>query len=296
MPRVELEELTEYKIRCLFYGPSGAGKTYLCGTAVHVPELWPVLFVDTDGGASTLRRVVEEYYPERIQVWRLDSYQDDLAMKRAIFSERTPFKTVVLDSLPAYYNWLMELHMEGQGKITFAREGFAIKRDQKFLQDYGVLLDEVLGFLREIKTKAKVHFLATASEGILEDQKTGALRISPFAVGQLKGHLPGQFQIVGRLTTEVSATASGRLNAVERRLQLMPYRDIIAKARLVDQVPFLDDPTMEKILDLLYNRGTTLEDSAIGSGADVEESEPTFDEGATKESPTQEPEEGVDNE
>lgn len=288
MPEIPVEMLEEYKIRCLFYGPSGSGKTYLCGTAVHVPELWPVLFVDTDGGSSTLLEVVRKYHPERIRVWRLDEHRDDLIMKKIIFGGESPFKTVVIDSLTEYYNWLMDMHLEAEGKLKFAPEGFVNSRQSRSLRDFGVVFESFLGFLREVKTSAKVHFLATAAEGLLHNDKTGELLVAPSAVGQLKDHLPGQFQLVGRLSVEVYASDSGRLDDVTHRMQLMPFRDRVAKARLVRQVPMLEDPTMEKVLNMLYNRGTTLQDSAVDSGVDVESKElPFTDDDGDTELPTQ---------
>src|SRR4051812_41658125 len=56
-------------INMLLYGNSGVGKTRLSGSAVEVPELSPVLFVDIEGGLLTLQSCFPQAEYVRVTTW-----------------------------------------------------------------------------------------------------------------------------------------------------------------------------------------------------------------------------------
>ena len=243
MPFVNPEDIAQGKLRCLFYGPTGVGKTHLCATALNVPELCPILFVDTDGGLPTIRDIAMRH-KDKIKILRLEDALDDRRLQAAIFTNPGDrFKTVILDSLNEYYAFQMDMHLEAEGRAGQA----------PYRQDYGTLYSSMMGFIRDVKNKSKVHFIATASESYLEDGMTGALHISPGFVGKLSEQIPNLFHIVGYLTVEIVATQSGQLSSAEWTLQLLPYGKVKAKARLSREevLASIKDPTMHKIFQLV---------------------------------------------
>src|SRR6266540_3439351 len=53
-PLFDLSKLPDVLIACIF-GTTGAGKTHLLGTISEVPEMCPVLYINTGGGPRTLK-------------------------------------------------------------------------------------------------------------------------------------------------------------------------------------------------------------------------------------------------
>ena len=59
------------KLKCLFYGPSGVGKTVLAGSIALMPDLGPVIGGDIEGGMTSL---VAAGYADGIDLTRIDSF------------------------------------------------------------------------------------------------------------------------------------------------------------------------------------------------------------------------------
>src|SRR3954471_18254554 len=62
-------------IKGLFYGEYGAGKTFLCGTAVSVPEMNDVLMISAEGGDLTLYDPDGVYNFDNIDVTKVTDYK-----------------------------------------------------------------------------------------------------------------------------------------------------------------------------------------------------------------------------
>jgi len=81
----------------LLYGPPGTGKTTFLGTVQDVPELCPMLIIDTEGSTSALG---DQYDPTKIHIVRYDSYNPRLAkLLEDLLNKKHPFKTVAIDTL-----------------------------------------------------------------------------------------------------------------------------------------------------------------------------------------------------
>jgi hypothetical protein len=121
------------------------------------------------------------------------------------------------------------------------------------LQDYGGASATMLGFLRNLRKNAVVHFLTTAGQAMVKDEAIGALHMSPDIVGKLSYRVPRFFHIVGHLTATLRASREGEVSKEIRRLQVQPFGKVRAKDRSGKLGAILLEPTMQKIYDLVYN-------------------------------------------
>jgi hypothetical protein len=76
----------------ILYGDSGAGKTWLMGTALECEETNPVLFIDVDSGMATLEG-------KEIDVMRPHSWKEIQKIYEFLLNDNTYYKCVVIDSL-----------------------------------------------------------------------------------------------------------------------------------------------------------------------------------------------------
>src|SRR5687768_10232628 len=85
-------------LNILVYGPPGAGKTYLAGTAEDSPLTSPVLFIDVEGGAATIRnRQGIDIPPQIHKIEEIEQLYNKLY--ESIVDGKIYYKTVVIDSL-----------------------------------------------------------------------------------------------------------------------------------------------------------------------------------------------------
>jgi len=96
------------RLRCLIYGPPGAGKTT---AAIQFPSPY---IIDTEGGT--------DYYGEIIErsagaVFRTSSIDEVIREVRALATESHPYKTIVLDPFTTLFD-------------TAVEEGMALKGDE----------------------------------------------------------------------------------------------------------------------------------------------------------------------
>ncbi len=236
------EDIVESKLRCLFYGPTGSGKTYLCGHALDVEELRPIFFADIDGGWSTVKDALLEHWDE-VHVQTLEGPEDVEPMLDALFKP-SDFRTVILDGLTEYHAMIMSVVMKQSGRDP---------NQMPQLQDYGSASSMMLGFLRNVRKNAIVHLLTTAGQAMVKDEAIGTLHVSPDIVGKLSFRVPRFFHTVGHLTSDVRASKEGEISKEVRRLQVQPFSRVRAKDRSGKLGAVLVEPTMRKIYDLVYS-------------------------------------------
>jgi len=80
------------RLNIILYGASGAGKTFLAGSALECEETSPVLFIDVDSGTSTLQG-------KEIDIVRPRSWKDIQKIYEFLLNDNTHYKCVVIDSL-----------------------------------------------------------------------------------------------------------------------------------------------------------------------------------------------------
>lgn len=239
MPLVSVANLFEnWKLKLLFYGPSGTGKTYLAGTSVLVKELCPILWVATERGMLSVREHLET---GRVQVLLAQTASDLVALQNVIANPGS-FKTIVIDSLSELHALIMQTAQK-PGETTPTRNAYREGHDK------------ILKLLRYVDMHSSVHVIATASELPLTDGESGRLvSISPDMAGKLTFRVARHFDGVYYLNARSEASIiPNKPPTVTRWIQVQNYDGIAAK----DRSPggklgaTVVSPTMAKIYEAL---------------------------------------------
>jgi len=243
MPRIQLDEIINKPLRFLWYGHAGSGKTHLCGSVVDVDDMLPMFFADTDGGLKTVEQTFLNAGDDKVVVWKVVGEEDVKALNDALFSPTSPYKTVTLDSMTAFYDILMDMHLRSVHKAGQSPQ----------IQDYGAVGSTIQAWLNRIKNRPKgPHFITTAGEMFTKDEVTGVIYIEPDFTGKLTKRIPKYFDMVGCITSHVKVTGQeGEVTSTERRMQVQPYRNVRAKDRTPNS-PFgamIVNPTMKYIYE-----------------------------------------------
>ena len=228
----------------LVHGQSKSGKSYLADTAPA-----PRLVLDAEGGAST------RFTPSRKTVWdpqndappEADGSWDTcvvyvrsfIDVQRAfdwLNSGKHPFKSVIIDSLS-----------ETQQRCVDALVG----SDQMKTQDWGELLRKMSTLVRSyrdliihpINPLQVVVFIAMTRDF------DGVKR--PYVQGQLSSTLPYYVDVCAYLWSEL--TEDGEQS---RRLLCTPHPQFEAGDRTGRLGTVLDNPSIQQMLDTIYNQTT----------------------------------------
>ena len=217
--------------RFLVYGHIGVGKTYLMGSICDVPELCPILYLDSDMGTMTIS-------DRDIEVVPIKCAKDIEDVNKYVRAHPGEYKTVVLDGLTACYNQMIRLRMLAPGRTSNEDPYVPSQRDWM----HGTFRMRLV--LDMLKT-APVNFIATAMVDIRANEITQAPMIRPGLSNKLAGEVGALFDIVGYLTVKIQIKEKTRL------LQLDPFGGRAAKNRAIYPLPaVLERPHMH----ILYGR------------------------------------------
>jgi len=239
MPKILLDDIKQTKISALLYGPPNAGKTYLAGSALLVPELRPVFIMDCEGGLASIPHFIRGA-GEEVILWSLQGNSDYQMLRSALFDE-SPIKTVIIDGLGELYNFMMEQELAAAG-----REGGTPQ-----LQDYGKVRTRMSSLFRKARTVAKRHLIVTCHDEIDKDETTGGMYISPALTGKLGKEISQFFSIQAYLTTETKVRG-GELTEKNYIAQIDGYGRVRAKFRSPEDLPGrLENTNMAEIYDMV---------------------------------------------
>lgn len=244
LPIHHIREEERGPIRMLIYGPSGAGKTYLAGSAALVEEMKPVLLIDTVAESGTMS--VSDSDLDVLRVTRsLELGKFAGGMQSGAFE----YKTIILDNLQEFYNLLMQeqLSAEAPGKGR-------IHPQVPVRQDYLICTARIRALLRLFKS-LETHLICTCLDQFVSDASSEVLYTRALLTGKLAFQVGALFDIVGHLTAESRKVRGdeGLGVSIVRILQTQPAGRIEAK----DRSPggklgaFLAAPTMPKIVQRL---------------------------------------------
>jgi len=217
-------------VRCLFYGDSGVGKTQLCGSAVDLEEMKPVLLCDADRGLMT----VTGYDLECLELTGLDHAFE---VKRFIAANPGRYKTVIFDGLQSLYNLVMEerlrLVMQTPGHDPFV----------PWREDWMHATFRMRSLLTALK-KLPINLLCTTVFLTEKDDSTGIRDTLPALPGKMAREVAQIFDIVGYLYVRA------KRQELVHMLQLQPFRHVTAKNRSPYShlmPPVMTEPTMPGI-------------------------------------------------
>lgn len=167
--------------RILLYGVGGTGKTRLAATAADVEPMLPVLYIDVEGGISTIpkdRRVRLESAADlknlpddlsKVYIISASTYPEFVGIvnKLAELSKNKslPWRTVIIDSVTQVVTMALYLAAGKDPNNPAVAIGAQI-------QHYGEVKDKVDGFLRAFKKRIGAHLIMTA-ETLVETNVQG---------------------------------------------------------------------------------------------------------------------------
>ena len=238
-------------INMLLYGDPGVGKTYLCGTAMDHPGTSPVLYLDVDGGVTTLRqrqdldvlpvRVIDDPNPESPGINQIyeklfaSIHKDDKGNRRL-----ETYNTVVIDRLDE----LADVDMRYIMRAAYARNPDKVDIDVPSPREYGINRSHIRKLVRAFRDlPCHVIFVAGVAARQEEGQPT---KYFPGFSGKLQTEVPGFCDIVGYYYNDNST------GEVIRRLQFQGTRRVQAKDRTDSLGEFIDDPSIPLMWNLIH--------------------------------------------
>jgi GTPase SAR1 family protein len=257
------------RMKALFYGPHGAGKTTLCGSAVDVPEMRDVLVITAEGGTVVFEdndRIVESEFLDVVKIDRIEQFQkvydflkthiawrDDPSKEKNLMELQQMvglpgdrvrrFRTCIVDSLSEIeaMNLAKILNLDAQGMD--AGDDMEVAGFPQFRKNNHIM-QRIVRQYRDLD----IHVLFTCAQGYTQDERK-AYHYSPKLTGQLTGIIQGFFDVVGWLVP--ASSIDEKTGAAPRRLFVQPQSapKADAKCRLASyKSPFFDDPTMTNIM------------------------------------------------
>lgn len=225
------EEVSHFK--GMFFGPHGAGKTRLLGTANDDERTNPMLFLAFEPGTQTL-------VGRDIDVVTCRSFEDLNEPFEVLSSpDRGGYNSVAIDSIS-------EVQIEGM--LSILEDGATRPDPDIFGQaDWGKILIKMRRFVRMFKDlEMHVFFSALAKE--VSVPRLGSVKV-PLLQGSFQDELPGILDVVAYLALEDMEDGE-----VTRTLLLNSWPKFSVKSRAPwDVVPpsEIPDPTVGKLLTAL---------------------------------------------
>lgn len=202
-------------INLLVYGDPGVGKTRLMSTAQDHEGTAPILFLDIDGGVTTLRKRPD------IDVRSIRSIQDITDIYNEVVKDTSGYyRSIVIDSLTE----LQKLDM-----TTVMRSAPAVQRgdqdpDVPSQREWGKSSERIRRIVRAYRD-LPMNTLFTAHAYQVTDKDGNLVGIYPSLPGKLRIEISGFLDIVGYMFVDLKGTET------IRKLQFAKTKRVIAKDR-----------------------------------------------------------------
>lgn len=206
-------------LNLLIYGEPGVGKTLLAGSAADHKDTAPVLFLDVEGGVTTLRKRTDIDVVQIRDVEKIVAIHDELQKHKG-----GGYKTVVIDSLSELQKIDMRSVMTDE--YNRARNPDTLDKDVPTQRAWGKSLERLRRIIRAYKD-LPVHTIMTTLVNSTTDEQTNVTSYHPALPGKMRGEAPGFFDVVGYLRVKEEQNGAVR----RRLLQVTASSKVIAKDR-----------------------------------------------------------------
>jgi AAA domain-containing protein len=228
-------------IKELIYADPGGGKTYHLGTSAFHEDFYPMLLLDVEGGAMTLRKFPQD----RILVKQVRRMQDMEEQHKKLLENPGMVKSVGLDSLTE----LQKLDMNTVMKQRHEDNPDKIDPDVPDQRAWGKSGERIRKIVRAYRD-LPLHFFATCHVQEREDERTGRVTVYPSLPGKLRAEIPGFFDIVGYLR---AVQEGGDPPEVVRIVQFAKTDRVIAKDRTGALGDMMRNPTIPLMWEMINN-------------------------------------------
>lgn len=259
-------------LKLLIYGQYGSGKTTLAASAVDVPELKDVLFVDAESGDMAIEdsprikgfadisriRITNFMQVGHVQEFlkahcRYRDNKDMESLKRleSMFTGvpvdeiETPkiYRTVIIDSLTEVDQYSMYSLLNITADTKIVDNDLDVAQFAEYRKN-----NQMMQLLSRAYRDLPMNVIMVCSSFYTQDELK-KFHYGPKLTGQLSGQIQGFVDIVGFLM--VAKMTEGAPDA-RRRLYVQPIGNFDAKNRKAAfKGAFFDDPTMGSIMEAL---------------------------------------------
>ena len=225
-------------VKMLVYGRPGVGKTVL-GASADEGSTGRVIIGDCEGGTMSL----QDKYPD-VDVVRIRNYATDCAeLYNVLSGGKTPYKTVVLDSITE----LQKLSMQGiMSQIAQTKPDR--DPDMPTIGEWGKNIEQIRKLVRYFRD-LPMNLILCALEKEVKNEVTGEILIKPAISGQLADEVAGFCDVVGRLITEKNPEQK---DVLDRYLVVQPVGAFVAKDRSAKLGVAVRNPTFSGIYDTIF--------------------------------------------
>lgn len=220
------------------FGPNGQGKTTFAATAQLDKRTSPALLIDFEGGEDSLAGL-------DIDMTKVRSWQDYNVVYRELASGKTPYRTLILDSIS-------ETGIFAQLDLLDKTSRNRSDPDQLELRDYGKINIQMRRFLRTFRD-LPMHVIFTSSARDSEEPRVGLVKV-PALGGQAAADLVGLVNV----STYLALTVDEDSGEERRALLLKNHAKFRVKARTPWGVTDIPDEIIESEEREFAERGVSI--------------------------------------
>ena len=243
----------DYRLKMLVYGDPGVGKTVLAATAMAVPSLREVLFINVESGILSITDAEEIGVPELPDIKDFNSFKELEDIFLFLVTQPHGYKTVVVDSLSELQKYNLDSIVgEKMGKASKSGQT-RTSPDDIWQEDYGESTQNMRRVVRRFRD-LPMNVIFTCHAVTSQDESKKEV-IRPALTPKLCTSVEGYVDVVGYLYTKEVVTTDGEESLV-RKLLVQPYGKFHAK----DRSPggrlgtVIEQPTMTEIMRLIHNK------------------------------------------
>lgn len=237
-PASELEGFQRF----LFYGPSGAGKTRLSASGPKT-----ILIDVNEKGTASVRK---DYNPHVYPVDYWTDFQDIYWFLRA---GKHDYKTFALDGVTAMQNLCMKFVLGDERARDASRDPDMPSR--AVWGKVGELMKTQITNFRNLPMNGVFTALVRSKQGGEGDDDMAEMTYGPACSPSIAGHLEAAVDTIGHLsvirTQKVDKKTKRTTTVVRRRLITGPSERYLTKDRNNAFGPYIDNPTVSRMLDLI---------------------------------------------